>query len=191
MTNPSASSPSEHPYTVVVGSSGTSKSPSALTWAHAQARANGGRLIVVRSWRMPNPQATPSGTTGARVPRRQEVEAEALQQLAGDVAAVLGPDHGAEIRCVSGGPRKTLLKAAVDADLLVIDAPRALTSAPLFAHRIVYAASCPVVVMPPAVAHPGPSLVKRAGAAALQSAIASAGTAGRPGYRPPPHPEEQ
>ena len=33
----------DHPYTVVVGVSATSKSPAALTWAQAQAEHCGGR----------------------------------------------------------------------------------------------------------------------------------------------------
>ena len=39
--------------------------------------------------------------------------------------------------------------ADAGADLLVIDAPRSLVGAPMFARRLVYAADCPVVVMPP------------------------------------------
>ena len=33
------------PYTVVVGVSGTSGSPTALAWAQAQAQQNGGRVV--------------------------------------------------------------------------------------------------------------------------------------------------
>ena len=43
-----------------------------------------------------------------------------------------------------------LIKAALGADLLVVDAPRQLLAGPMFAHRLIYAAACPVVVMPPA-----------------------------------------
>ncbi|MBD3784766.1 MAG: universal stress protein, partial [Micrococcales bacterium] len=53
---------SEHTYTVVVGVSPRSSSPTALRWAHEQAAAHGGRVVAVRAWRAPNPQATPSGT---------------------------------------------------------------------------------------------------------------------------------
>ena len=36
----------EVPYTVIVGVSATSKSPTALVWGHAQAKVNDGRLIA-------------------------------------------------------------------------------------------------------------------------------------------------
>lgn len=175
------------PYTVVVGVSATSKSPAALTWAQAQAAQNSGRVVAVRAWRMPNPQATPSGTPASRIARADEVESEARQALADDVAAVLGEDHGAELRLVRGGKLKVLLAAAAEADLLVVDAPRQLMAGPMFAHRLIYAASCPVVAMPPGVSGEPPSTLSRVAGAIGRSVVAAAGTAGRPGYRPPLH----
>src|SRR4051794_23697490 len=139
----------EQPYTVVVGVSATSKSPTALAWGEAQARQNGGRLVAVRAWRMPNPQATPSGTPAGRISREVDVEEHARASLEADVLATLGPDHGAELRLVRGGKYAVLIEVAEGADLLVVDAPRQLMAGPMFAHRLVYAASCPVVVMPP------------------------------------------
>ena len=53
----------EQPYTVVVGVSPTSGSPAALVWAHAQAEANGGRVIAVRVYHPPNLPAAPGGTS--------------------------------------------------------------------------------------------------------------------------------
>ncbi len=97
----------------------------------------------------------------------------------------LGPDHGAEVRAVRGGKRKVLLAAAEEADLLVVDAPRTFTGAPMFAQRLVYAAGCPVVVMPPSVSADPPGALARAGRAVGRAAVRSAGLAGRPGYRPP------
>jgi hypothetical protein len=175
----------EHLYTVVVGVSATSKSPTALTWAHAQAQQNGGRLVAVRAWRMPNPQATPAGTPPGRISREEDVEAAALASLEKDVAAALGPDHDAEIRLVRGSKFKVLIEAAAGADLMVVDAPRQLLAGPMFAHRLVYAASCPVVVMPPRVSGEPPSVLNRMAGAIGRSALTAAGTAGRPGYRPP------
>jgi hypothetical protein len=175
----------EQPYTVVVGVSPTSKSTTALAWAQAQARQNEGRVVAVRAWRLPNPQATPSGTSAGRVAVAQDVEAEAQQQLEADVAAVLGPDHGAEVRLVRGGRYNVLTKAAVGADLLVVDAPRQLLAGPMFAHRLIYAATCPVLVMPPDISGEPASLLARVSGAVGRSVLAAAGTAGRPGYRPP------
>ena len=175
----------QHPYTVVVGVSATSGSPTALAWADAQARQNGGRVVAVRAWRLPNPQATPSGTPAGRISREQDVEREAQASLAADVAAALGPDHAAELRLVRGGKFRVLVQAAAGADLLVVDAPRQLLAGPMFAHRLVYAASCPVVVMPPRLSGEPTSVLTRVAGAVGRGVVAAAATAGRPGYRPP------
>jgi universal stress protein family protein len=176
----------QQPYTVVVGVSATSKSGAALAWANAQAQGHNGRIIAVRAWRMPNPQATPSGEPAARIAREQDVEHTQRTALEEDVAAVLGPDHGAELRLVRGGKFQVLLKAAAEADLLVVDAPRQLFAGPMFAHRLIYAAACPVVVMPPDVSGEPPNMLTRVAGAVGRSVVTAAGTAGRPGYRPPP-----
>lgn len=173
----------ERPYTVVVGVSATSKSPTALEWAAAQARQNNGRIVAVRAWKVPSPQAPPAGTPVVRVASADDVEREARESLEQDVAAVLGPDHQAEIRLVRGGTYRVLVKAARDADLLVVDAPRQLLVGPMFAHRLIYATACPVVVMPAELS--GGSTLARAAEALGRSVVTAAGTAGRPGYRPP------
>lgn len=178
----------EVPYTVVVGVSATSLSPTALRWGKAQAELNHGRLVAVRVYRMPNPQAAPSGTTSQRIPDATTVQTQQDDRLARDVEEVLGPDHGAELRAVRGGKRRGLLNEAAQADLLVIDAPRAPSMSPLLAQRIVYAASCPVVVMPPAIAGAEEPGWAKAGRAMGRAAVRAAGTSGRPGYRPPSTP---
>jgi len=174
----------ERPYTVVVGVSATSKSSTALDWGRAQAGVDG-RLVTVRAWRLPNPQATPSGTPAGRISRAEEIEAEARAALERDVAATLGEDHGAELRLVRGSKYAVLLKAAEDADLLVVDAPRQLLAGPMFAHRLVYAASCPVVVMPPHISGEPPSVLSRVAGAVGRNVLSAAATAGRPGYQRP------
>ncbi len=179
--------PDNQPYTVVVGVSATSKSPRALTWAQHQATGNGGRLIAVRAWRTPAPQATPSGETGGRISRSIEVEQQAEAALADDVEAALGPEHGVELRLRRGGKWPVLVEAAAGADLLVVDAPRQLLVGPMFAHQLIYAATCPVVVMPPDISGEPPPALARAARVLGRSVVEAAGTAGRPGYRPPPH----
>lgn len=174
----------ERPYTVVVGVSATSKSPTALDWARAQAGTSG-KVVAVRAWRLPNPQATPSGTPAGRISRSEDVEQEARAALERDVAATLGEDHGVELRLVRGSKFTVLLEAAEEADLLVVDAPRQLLAGPMFAHRLVYAASCPVVVMPPEISGEPPSMLSRVGRAVGRNVLAAAGTAGRPGYQRP------
>lgn len=180
------------PYTIVVGVSGTSKSPAALEWAAAQAGRTGGRLIAVRAWRTPAPAPVPSGPTGV-VPRPGDDEQMARQALVTDVAEALGADHGAELRLVRGRTFAVLMEACEGADLLVVDAPRQLIAGPMFAHRLVYAAPCPVVVMPPRFTDndepegpAGSSRVARVGGAVAGRLMRAAGTAGRAGYRPPP-----
>ena len=175
----------DQPYTVVVGISRTSKSPTALAWAEAQTRQNGGRLVAVRAWRMPNPQATPAGTPAGRISREAEVEQSARASLEADVIATLGTSHTAELRLVRGGKYQVLIEASEGADLLVVDAPRQLMAGPMFAHRLVYAASCPVVVMPPDISGEPSTMLSRVAGAVGRSVVAAAGTAGRPGYRPP------
>ena len=175
----------QRPYTVVVGVSATSKSPTALEWAAAQVAQNNGRLIAVRAWRPSVPAGTTSGGIAARVTDEAATERSQQTALESDVAEILGDDHAAEVLAIRGGKRKVLLAAAADADLLVVDAPRTFTGAPLFAQRLVDTATCPVVVMPLRVSQLPPSPLERAGRAVGRAAVRSAALAGRPGYRPP------
>jgi hypothetical protein len=176
----------DQPYTVVVGVSATSKSPTALVWARAQAEVNGGRLIAVRVYQVPNVPTGPSGSS-SRIPQNpDQLQADQHARLQRDVAEVLGEDHGVEIRVVHGSKRRGLLDQAHGADLLVIDAPRTPSMSPLLAHRIVYAATCPVVVMPPSISGAPASALSRSARAFGRAALRSAGTSGRAGFRPPP-----
>jgi len=175
----------ERVYTVAVGVSATSKSPRALVWAAAQARQNAGVVVAVRAWKKSRPDAGVPAAVGADDPLETEADRAAQEALAQDVAAALGPEHEAELRLVRGGTYRVLLAAAADADLLVVDAPRQLLVGPMFAHRLIYAAACPVVVMPPEVSDGSGSRLSKAAGALGRSVITAAGTAGRPGYRPP------
>jgi nucleotide-binding universal stress UspA family protein len=181
----------DQPYTIVVGVSATSKSPTALHWAAELAALRGGRVVAVRAWR-PTPPQTGSRVTPA--PLSEDVpsaEREARDSLEADVSEVLGAEHGVEVRLVHGGKRGALLRASEDADLLVVDAPRRLdlTSLPGFAQRLVYAARCPVVVMPPSVSGAPRTPVERAAGALGRGLTDAAGRAPRPGLghlQPPP-----
>ena len=176
----------DRPYTVVVGVSATSKSPAALAWAAAQAQANHGHLIAVRVLNRHTPPdamtTRPSDTPQGQGPTGQQANLEA------DVAEVLGSEHEAECRLLYGGKRTSLLAVAAGADLLVIDAARAPSPSSLLAHRIISAAGCPVVVMPPALTGEPPLGIFEAGRAVGQVALRAVGTSGRPGYRPPESP---
>ena len=130
-----------------------------------------------RSSRRVNRSGAASRTTASRVASVVDTEHDAMARLAADVGSVLGEGHDVDVRVVRGDRRKALLDAAEGADLLVVDAPRSLASAPLFAHRLVYAAPCPVVVMPPRISGEPQTGLERAGWAAVRAA----GSAGRPG----------
>ncbi len=176
------------PYTVIVGVSATSKSPTALVWGHAQAKVNDGRLVAVRVYQVPHIPAGPSGSS-SRFPQDPDtLRADQEARLQRDVAEVLGEDHGVEIRVIHGSRRRGLLNEAREADLLVIGAPRRPSMSPLLAHRIVYAATCPVVVMPPSISGVPEPAISRSARSLGRAALRSAGTSGRPGYRPPSAP---
>jgi nucleotide-binding universal stress UspA family protein len=178
------------PYTIVVGVSATSKSPTALHWAVELAALRGGRVVAVRAWRPTAPQ-TASRVNPAPVPQDSgAAQAAALGTLEQDVAEVLGPDHGVEVQLLVGGKRKALLQAAKAADLLVVDAPRRLdlTALPGFAQRLVYTAPCPVVVMPPSVSGAPPTPVERIAGSVAHQVTEAAGRAGRPGLSHPQPP---
>ena len=142
-------------------------------------------MIAVRAWRPATPMSS-----GARPPLHtydaDAAYAAEQEHLVADVAQVLGPDHGVVCRLVHGGRRKVLL-AQAEGDLLVIDAPRQpdLAGGPLFAHRLIHRAPCPVVVMPSSVSGMGPSALARAGRTTGKEVIRADGSAGRPGVRGP------
>lgn len=177
----------EQGYTIVVGVSATSKSPTALRWSIEEAQLRGGTVVAVRAWRPPAPQTSSRVTPSPLVQDATSAEEDARRAFEDDVAQVLGPGHGIELRLVRGGKRKVLVSESQHADLLVVDAPprTQLSSSPLFAQRLVYRAFCPVVVMPPTISGEPKTPLVRAGQSVARGVVRSAGTAGRPGVRPP------
>jgi universal stress protein family protein len=175
----------EKPYTVIVGVSATSKSPTALVWGKALAEANRGRLIAVRVHPAPGSAQGAPGTSSQTTPQTHQLRDQQQAALERDVAEVLGECHGAEMRVIHGSKRRGLINESHNADVLVIDAPRAPSMSPLLAQRIVYAATCPVVVMPPSISGGPESSLTRSARAVGRAALRSAGTSGRAGYRPP------
>ncbi|HEV7195255.1 MAG TPA: universal stress protein [Pedococcus sp.] len=178
----------DSPYTIVVGVSATSKSPAALHWAAELAALRGGRVVAVRAWRPTPPQTGSRVTASPVIEDAEAAEAEELAALRADVAEVLGGTHGVQVRLVQGGRRRALVKTSEEADLLVVDAPRRLdlSSGPGFAQRLVYAAKCPVVVMPPSVSGTPKTRLERAAGAVGRTMVDAAGRAGRPGLSHPP-----
>ena len=99
----------EQPYTVVVGVSATSGSPTALVWAHAQAEANGGRVIAVRVYQPPNLPAAPAGTSLSH----PAGSGAAARRPAGPAGARRRRGAGREPRGgAAGDPRRQATRAA-------------------------------------------------------------------------------
>ncbi len=188
MTDNTAPGTQTRPYTVVVGVSATSKSPTALRWSVEEAAARGGRVVAVRTWRPTPPQTGSRGTPAVMAEDLRQAQQREDEQLEQDVREVLGDGHGVECRVLHGGKRKGLLSVAGEADLLVVDAPRRLdlTTSPMLAQRLIHQATCPVVVMPPQISGAGPTAIERAGRALGRNVVEAAGRSGRPGLSHPP-----
>lgn len=172
---------------IVVGVSRTSHSPFALRWAADAADRYDADFLAVRAWRPSHPPSAASGRPPV-VGRDVDAErADAEAALYDDVRNTLGTDHRAHCEIREGTPLAVLTALSAAADLLVIDAPRRtdFANSPQLAHRLVYQAACPVVVMPPRVAQTPDSPLIAAGKWLARGIMESAGTAGRPGIRPP------
>src|SRR5919107_3626119 len=100
------------PYTVVVGVSVTTSSPTALTWGKAQADANNGRLVAVRI------HSDPRASQGTETSMADnDLRASQQAQLEQDVSSVLGEAHWAEVRVIHGRRRQALINVSQEADV--------------------------------------------------------------------------
>ena len=108
---------------IVVGNDGSDASEPALRWALKQAQAVGGRVQVVRGWSM-STAPTPKTQTFGHIPPIEDFEAAVLEDLQADVASVVADYAGVEVEYAAKHcpPANALLKAAVDADLVVVGA---------------------------------------------------------------------
>ena len=187
MTSRDAATSAEHRSRIVVGVSATSSSPSALRWAVAEAAAHNAEVVAVRAWRAPSPSTSVAGRPPLVDNPTEPLFEQEKERLAADVAAVLGERHEVRTVLVRGGRRRVLIAASAEADLLVIDAPRrtAPSDSPILAHRLIYNAHCPVVVMPTPIIDQPDSAVVAAGKAIGRGLLRAAGTSGRPGVRAP------
>lgn len=106
----------ERPYTVVVGVDGSPASQRALRWAMADGRARHGRVRVIHAWLSPYDWQLetlyPVDEEKLRVAARERLEEAMAGVDPGDVAV--------EAELVEGDPRRVLVDAAGDADLLVV-----------------------------------------------------------------------
>lgn len=138
---------------VVVGVSASSGSPGALRMAAHEAQLRNAQLIAVQAWSAPRAPSASAGRPSALTVNPEQLFQAAEKALRDQVLAVLKSE--VECRLVRGTPGKVLLSESAHAELLVVDAPRGkITSAsPLLAHKLVYRASCPVLIMPPSQAN--------------------------------------
>ncbi len=148
---------------LVVGIDGSPASYTALRWALAYAGRTGARVRAVRCWMPVLAKAWEAAVTAEPVPSPAMQEARAQRELAEVVAAALVrvPDGAARVAVrqrVLRGPAGPVLVANADgADLLVVGHGPRVTE---LLHRsvtwyCVRHASCPVLVIPPAMATQG------------------------------------
>ncbi|MEO3755284.1 universal stress protein [Streptomyces sp. B6B3] len=131
---------------VVVGVDGTPHGAAAVGYAFREAEARGCELLAVHAWRRPGSNA--GGVVGDDVPGA----AEKLLDTALDEDRVGHPDVPMRRQVVEGSARQALLRAAEEADLLVVGAHQR-RGAPglhlgLVSHALLHQASCPVAVVP-------------------------------------------
>jgi nucleotide-binding universal stress UspA family protein len=119
----------------------------ALAWAAREADESRARLVLLRV----SPSGSPLAALAGRPPVRRLERAD--PELARAVAATgARPGGHRELRILAGEPETALAAAATGADLLVIGAEHAGDTT----RRIVRLAPCPVVVVHPPPAGPGP-----------------------------------
>jgi len=141
---------------IVVGVDGSRHAVAALRWAADEAKLRSATLEVVHAWTFV-PVATPADSGLVPMAWTDNVELldvtrqAAHEAAAAQVAEVLGPDHGATISVVEGGPAETLIAAAADADLVVVgNRGRGNLAAALLGStsaKVADQAPCPVVVV--------------------------------------------
>jgi nucleotide-binding universal stress UspA family protein len=101
---------------IVVGLDGSEHSQGALRWALGQALLTGASVDAVTAWRYPTTYGL------ATVVPDIDLEAEATQMLTESLAKIAGDFPGARVQQLvgEGPPAAVLLRAAADADLLVV-----------------------------------------------------------------------
>ncbi|MBG0737858.1 universal stress protein [Paeniglutamicibacter antarcticus] len=173
---------------VVVGVSPTSGSRAALEWGADEARQRSAELFAVSAWRVPRPPMA-AGTRPPLITAVPDADFTAAEEkLREHVRAVLGDEASITCRLIHGTALNVLLSVSKQATLLVLDAPQRtdFSQSPLLAHRLVYQAQCPVVIMPPDVADQADTPLVRGSKRFGMNVAKSAATAGRPGLHLPP-----
>lgn len=133
---------------IVVGIDGSEASKEALRWAARQAGLTGASLRALTSWHLPVYYGA-----GVAVPGDIDFEGDARRMQHDTISEVLGPEAAAKVEAtvVQGPPALELLKAAHDAELLVLGnrghgAFTGMLLGSVSEHCISHA-SCPVLVI--------------------------------------------
>lgn len=129
--------------TIVVGVDGTSSSAALLAWAREFARAVDGRILAILAWQPPD--------LASLVPFR--VEASLVEVAERRLAELVELNaRGVEVQAAveEGSPSRVLLRAARDADYLVIGRRTAVDPNPgtSIATRCAAGCPCPMVIVP-------------------------------------------
>lgn len=142
---------------IVVGISRRTGSIDALRWAAAEGQLRSAPVMAVTAWRGPRPPAAAGGRPPAIGEPVEEAFALEQNRILDQLRAALGDLDALNITYSlrRGSASAVLLGAAVGAQLLVLDSPRAGALATLakslIAPQVVFKAPCPVVLMPPPV----------------------------------------
>jgi nucleotide-binding universal stress UspA family protein len=134
--------------TIVVGVDGSAASDEALRWAIAEAQQWDGRVVAIHAWDVPYSAYSVPGV----VIDDDAVEVAAKQLLTDALArAVDGPAFALEEHVVRGRAAEVLLRAAEDADLVVVGSRHLGAVGRLFlgsvSTAVTHHAPCAVVVV--------------------------------------------
>lgn len=108
--------------TIVVGVDGSQESKAALRWALEEARVRRARLVCVHAWAFPS-RAVAQALVGTAIDSAvRATHDQAKELLAAAVSEVVDKAAGVPLRqaAIEGPPAQVLIRAAEDADLLVV-----------------------------------------------------------------------
>lgn len=136
---------------ILVGVDGSKTAQQALDWALDEARVRHAAVEVMHAWHAPFVEGFPiTANPGLRA--QHEEAARKVLQAAVAGADTTGLDAPVESVLIEGSPPVALLKAAEQADLLVVGSRGLGGFSGLMlgsvSHQVVHHAPCPVVVVP-------------------------------------------
>lgn len=138
---------------IIVGVDGSQPSREALHWAAREARLRRAALQVIMSWHLPYVAAYPYASPAFEPSVLEEEARQRLDEIVDgvDVSGIPQVDR----ILTMGEPAATLLTASKDADLVVVGSRGLGGFAELVlgsvSHHLAHHATCPLVIIPPAV----------------------------------------